>query len=129
MSIRRRYKNIWFIFETKNYKLLQTIKIFNIYGATLELSNGNIISSNFGSTLIILNNIYSNSNINEIYQIQAYITFAKRQIECIIETTNNEIYCSSTYDELIGFYNKKTLKCTSKIEYDINWDNALCMIN
>ena len=54
-------------FETKNYKLLQTIKIFTIYGASLELSNGNIISSNFYSTLIIRNNIYSNSNINGIY--------------------------------------------------------------
>ena len=53
---------------------------------------------------------------------------AKSPIDCIIETPTNEICCSSTYDELIGFWNIKTLKNTSKIKHYINGGDALCMI-
>ena len=64
--------------KDKTYILLQTINLFNEYGKPIELSNGNIVTSNFCSQFIILKNNYS-SNSNKIYEIQTYTKLEKRQ--------------------------------------------------
>lgn len=129
--------------KDKSYNLLQTIdlsgapinlKILRLLikkdtttGRPIELSNGNIVTSNFYQLVLI-----EKLDVNDYYKPYQISTFSKlgqQEIDCIIECSNTEICASSKYDELIGFFNKKTLKCTSYTYCVNDGAGALCMVN
>ena len=103
------------------------IKKATTNGRPIELSNGNIVTSNFYQ-LVLIEKLNKNNN-PKLYQISSYSKLGLNEIECIIECSKTEICASSTYDELLGFFNKKTLKCKTYTHSVNVGPGSLCMLN
>ena len=111
--------------KLKKYNLVQTLKLGNYFTNLIELSNGDIVTNTF-EYLVYVEKINNNS---KLYEIKAKSQLGRNSIEYIIKCNKNIICASSGKDELIGFFNIKTLKCTL-FKHPVNGGlGVLCMIN
>lgn len=110
--------------KEKSYNLFQTLNIHkNLVLMLLELSNGKIASSAYDSKIIIYD--FKKNK----YEAEITLDFGTRGEEWIIETTNNEICGSSTYDYLLGFWSINNYQFT-KIALPVNQGTGvLCMVS
>jgi len=111
--------------KLKKYNLVQTLELCNFFTNLIELSNGDIVTNKF-AYLVYVEKINTNS---KLYQIKTKSQLFRDSIEYIIKCNKNIICASSGKDEIIGFYNIKTLKCT-RFKHPVRWGlGVLCMIN
>ena len=109
----------------KKYNLLQTLKLGNYFTNLIELPNGDIVTNTI-KYLVYVEKINTNS---KLYEIKTKSQLGRNSIEYIIKCNKNEICASSGQDELIGFFNIKTLKCTLFKHPVSGGLGVLCMIN
>lgn len=111
--------------KDKKYKLLQIIELVTSSCNPIELSNGDIATADM-SNIKILGKVNTNDKI--LYQIKS-ISNLDAIIEYIIECNDKEICFSSGFHELIGFIDKKTLKCHKFKHLVGDGFGVLCMVN
>ena len=127
------YLKIYKIFlDKKSYNLIQSIKFKEIMTARVkELSNNkDLILGDITSQIIRLQKINENEIESNQYKVISLLNLGKYPIEEIIEINNKEICVSSTYDEIIAFFDIETFELIIKINHKVNGGSgALCMIN
>ena len=127
------YLKIYKIFlDKKSYNLIQSIKLKEITTARVkELSNNkDLILGDITSQIIRLQKINENEIESNQYKVISLLNLGKYPIEEIIEINNKEICVSSTYDEIIAFFDIETFELIIKINHKVNGGSgALCMIN
>ena len=112
--------------KDKKYKLLQIIELGTSECNPIELSNGDIATAD-NSKIKILGKVNTNDKI--LYQIKSISKLNVGIIEYIIECNDKEICFSSGYNELVGFIDKKTLKCDTFKHLVGDGFGVLCMVN
>ena len=112
--------------KDKKYELLQIIELNTSESNPIELSNGDIATAD-NSAIKILGKVNNNDKI--LYEIKSISELKVGIIEYIIECNDKEICFSSGYSELIGFIDKKTLKCDTFKHLVGDGFGVLCMVN